>query len=63
MRRWHELLCIEKDIVAGDLDAGDVMRKKVGDTNVQAAEETLQRNFQNAEFCDVHLDSVIRDRG
>ena len=58
-RRWHELLCIEKDIVAGDLDAGDVMRKEVGDSNVEAAEETLQGNFQNVEFCDVQLNSVV----
>src|SRR6267143_1745902 len=37
--------------------------KEVGEVDMEAPEKTLQWNFQNAEFCDVHLNSVIRCRG
>ena len=64
MRGRKDLLCIKNDIVVGDLNPGHALgMKEVGDRNVEAAKKTLQRNFQNAEFCDVYLNSVIRDGG
>ena len=34
--------------------------KKIGDIDMEAAEQTLQRNLENVELCDVQLNSVIR---
>src|SRR5689334_17874831 len=61
MRWWQKGLCIEKDIVTGDLNARHSCSvEKIGDRDVKAAQETLEWHFQDIQLCHAKVNTVIR---